>query len=200
MTQGSQRMDEIHRHLTSFKIGIAVGLTEKRDGSQFYLSLGFVCDFGDAGKLIITATNTKIRSLGNMGTDETWGQHFSRGYQRNTTDLDLVIRSEDSDSVRHVFTEAGFFWDSEKAEFRNQNGIAIEFLIAGHKADKGSEVVVSEPIGDLNVERIEGLSVVRLSRLIEMKIARVVTLNAIPFTCQRRQCGPQAQRQCGQVV
>ncbi|KAA1258024.1 hypothetical protein LF1_05150 [Rubripirellula obstinata] len=28
-----------------------------------------------------------------------------------------------------------------------------------------------EPIGDLNVEQIEGLSVVRLSRLIEMKIA-----------------------------
>jgi len=54
MTQGSQCMDEIHRHLTSFKIGIAVGLTEKRDGSQFYLSSGFVCDFGDAGKLIIT--------------------------------------------------------------------------------------------------------------------------------------------------
>ena len=93
------------------------------------------------------------------------------GYQRNTTDLDLVIRSEDSDSVRHVFTEAGFFWDSEKAEFHNQNGITIEFLIAGHKAGKGREVVVAEPIGDLNVERIEGLSVVRLFRLIEMKIA-----------------------------
>ncbi|TWU39499.1 hypothetical protein Poly41_23540 [Novipirellula artificiosorum] len=93
------------------------------------------------------------------------------GYQRNTTDLDIVIRSEDSDSVRHVLTEAGFVWDSEKAEFRTQNGIAIQFLIAGHKAGKGSEVAVSEPIGDLNVEQIEGLSVVRLSRLIEMKIA-----------------------------
>ncbi|TWT80502.1 hypothetical protein CA13_19210 [Planctomycetes bacterium CA13] len=93
------------------------------------------------------------------------------GYQRNTTDLDLVIRSEDSDSVRSVLTEAGFAWDSEKAEFRTEDGIAIQFLIAGHKAGKGTEVSVSEPIGDLNVEQIEGLSVVRLSRLIEMKIA-----------------------------
>ena len=32
MTQGSQSMDEVHRHLRSFKIGIAVGLTEKLAG------------------------------------------------------------------------------------------------------------------------------------------------------------------------
>lgn len=50
MTQGSRCMDKIHHHLTSFKIGIAIGLTEKRDRSQFYLASGFVCDFGDAGK------------------------------------------------------------------------------------------------------------------------------------------------------
>lgn len=93
------------------------------------------------------------------------------GYQRNTTDLDLVIRSNDSDAVRQTLTDAGFEWKAEQAEFRTQDGIAIQFLIAGQKAGKGSEVSVSEPIGDLNVEQIEGLSVVRLSRLIEMKIA-----------------------------
>lgn len=93
------------------------------------------------------------------------------GYQRNTTDLDLVIRSGDSDAVRRVLTEAGYAWDSEQAEFRTANGIAIQFLIAGQKAGKGTEVPVSEPIGDMNVEQIEGLSVVRLSRLIDMKIA-----------------------------
>jgi hypothetical protein len=93
------------------------------------------------------------------------------GYQRNTADLDLIIRSADSQSVRRVLTEAGFTWDSEKAEFRTQDGIAIQFLIAGQTAGKGSEVSVSQPSGDLNVELIEGLTVVRLSRLIEMKIA-----------------------------
>ncbi len=85
--------------------------------------------------------------------------------------MDLVIRSEDSDSVWRVLTEAGFARNSKKAEFRTEDGIAIQFLIAGHKAGKGTEVSVSEPIGDRNVELIEGLSVVRLSRLIEMKIA-----------------------------
>ena len=93
------------------------------------------------------------------------------GYQRNTTDLDLIIRSDDSESVQRVLTNAGFAWDSEKAEFRTKDGIAIPFLIAGQKAGKGTEVSVSEPVGDPNVEQIEGLCVVRLSRLIEMKIA-----------------------------
>ncbi len=93
------------------------------------------------------------------------------GYQRNTTDLDLVIRAADSDTVRQLLTNAGFTWHTEQAEFRTADGIAVQFLIAGQKAGKGSEVTIAEPIGDLNVEQIEGLSVVRLSRLIEMKIA-----------------------------
>jgi BMFP domain-containing protein YqiC len=93
------------------------------------------------------------------------------GYQRNTTDLDLVIRSEDNEAVRQVLIGAGFIWIPEQAEFHSADGIAIQFLIAGQKAGKGTEVSVSEPIGELNVEMIEGLSVVRLSRLIEMKIA-----------------------------
>lgn len=93
------------------------------------------------------------------------------GYQRNTTDLDLVIRSDDSEAVRRVLTESGYAWDPLQAEFRTQDGIAIQFLIAGQRAGRGSEVSVSEPMGELNVEQIEGLFVVRLSRLIEMKIA-----------------------------
>ncbi|MEM6979618.1 MAG: hypothetical protein AAF539_08095 [Planctomycetota bacterium] len=44
-------------------------------------------------------------------------------------------------------------------------------MIAGTKAGKDSEVKIAVPEGDLNFEEIEGLSVIRLSRLIEMKIA-----------------------------
>jgi hypothetical protein len=43
--------------------------------------------------------------------------------------------------------------------------------MAGERAGKGTEVNIPEPEGDLNVETLEGLSVVRLSRLIEMKLA-----------------------------
>ncbi len=69
------------------------------------------------------------------------------------------------------FDRGRYVWESERPGFRTDHGIAIQFLIAGQKASKGSEVSVSEPIGDQNIEQIEGLLVVRLTRLIEMKIA-----------------------------
>jgi hypothetical protein len=93
------------------------------------------------------------------------------GYQRNTVDLDLVIRSSDSASVRDIITKAGFAWDPTHVEFRTKEGIAIQFLVAGEKAGKDTQIAIAEPLGDSNVEVREGLNVVRLSKLIEMKLA-----------------------------
>ena len=93
------------------------------------------------------------------------------GYQRNTVDVDLIIRPEDSDRVRSLLEKSGFTWNPEAVEFTTEDGFVVQFLVAGAKAGKGSEVKIAVPEGDLNVEEIEGMSVVRLSRLIEMKIA-----------------------------
>ncbi len=93
------------------------------------------------------------------------------GYQRNTVDLNLVIQPGDSIAVHKLLTETEFRWDTERVEYTTEDGFAIQFLIAGQSAGKGSEVKIAEPVGNLNVERVEGLAVVRLSRLIEMKIA-----------------------------
>ncbi len=92
------------------------------------------------------------------------------GYQRNTVDLDLVVRRDDTSRVRQVFEEAGLAWHQEDKEYRTETGIAIQFLISGDDAG-GGEVRIAEPNGDENVEVIEGLTVLRLSRLIEMKLA-----------------------------
>ena len=93
------------------------------------------------------------------------------GYQRNTVDLDLVFQSEDSERIREVLQSAGLTWNQQSAEYRSSSGIAVQFLVAGESAGRGFEVRVPEPVGDSNVETIEGLTVVRLSRLIEMKLA-----------------------------
>lgn len=93
------------------------------------------------------------------------------GYQRNTVDLDLVIRPEDTAAVRAVLSDAGLVWDESHAEFHTPAGIAVQCVIAGQKAGQGSVVTIPDPAGELNVEEREGLMVVRLSRLIEMKIA-----------------------------
>lgn len=93
------------------------------------------------------------------------------GYQRNTTDLDLIITSADSAKVKELLQSEKYHWDDMAKEFRSTSGIAVQFLISGLSAGKGSEVTIPEPFGDLNVEEREGLTVVKLSRLIEMKLA-----------------------------
>jgi hypothetical protein len=93
------------------------------------------------------------------------------GYQRNTTDVDMIINAPDSAQIKELLLGAGFEWDEVEKEFRSPSGIAVQFLIAGSKAGKDSEINIPEPLGELNVEEREGVSVVKLSRLIEMKIA-----------------------------
>lgn len=93
------------------------------------------------------------------------------GYQRNTTDLDMIIEARDAARVSELLSSNGYEWDAQAKEFRSKSGVAIQFLIAGEKAGKDSAVKVPEPSGPFNVEEREGLTVVKLSRLIEMKIA-----------------------------
>ena len=93
------------------------------------------------------------------------------GYQRNTADLDLIIHPDKADLVRPLLDQAGFAWNPDQKEFRTDADIAVQFLMAGDRAGKGSEVCLPEPAGELNVEEIDGLPVLRLSKLIEIKIA-----------------------------
>ncbi|MCY2982705.1 MAG: hypothetical protein NTY15_03615 [Planctomycetota bacterium] len=93
------------------------------------------------------------------------------GYQRNTTDLNLIIKQSDGAMVKQLLVAEGYLWDEQNKEFRSPGGVAVQFLIAGERAGKGAAVFIPEPEGELNVEEKEGLSVVKLSLLIEMKIA-----------------------------
>lgn len=93
------------------------------------------------------------------------------GYQRNTTDVDVIINSSDSARIKELLLAEAFQWDDELSEFRSSSGVPVQFLMAGEPAGKGSEVKIPEPEGELNVEERDGLAVVRLSRLIEMKLA-----------------------------
>jgi hypothetical protein len=93
------------------------------------------------------------------------------GYQRNTTDVDMVIEAQDSAQVKELLLQAGFEWDEVAKEFQSPGGIAVQFLLSGTRAGKGAEVTIVEPRGELNIEELDGVSVVRLSRLIEMKLA-----------------------------
>jgi hypothetical protein len=93
------------------------------------------------------------------------------GYQRNTVDVDLLIRREDSPAVREVLEAEKFVWVEREKEFRSQSGVAIQFLLAGDKAGVGSEVKLPDPADAKTTTEIEALPVLTLAKLIESKIA-----------------------------
>ena len=93
------------------------------------------------------------------------------GYQRNTVDLDLIIEPDRAADVRRLLEDAGLEWDAEAKEFPKIGGVVVQFLMTGDRAGSNSEVRLPAPSGDLNVEIIDGLPVLHLSRLIEIKIA-----------------------------
>lgn len=93
------------------------------------------------------------------------------GYQRNTVDIDMLVRREDAGAIRVALEGAGLAWDEGVCEFRSKEGIPVQFLAAGDKAGQGTDVVLPDPAAEGVRVTIEGLPVIRLSGLIEAKIA-----------------------------
>jgi hypothetical protein len=93
------------------------------------------------------------------------------GYQRNTVDLDLLIRQVDSAAVRSVLESEGFQWSAATKEFLSSSGAAIQFLIAGESEGTGQEATFPDPGDSKKTTLIEGLPVLSLAELIQAKIA-----------------------------
>ena len=93
------------------------------------------------------------------------------GYQRNTVDLDLLVRNQDFDQLRATLEKEGYVWDTKCAEFRTASGIAVQLLMAGDRAGPDSEARLPDPNDKRTWTEIEGLPVLTLARLIESKIA-----------------------------
>jgi hypothetical protein len=95
------------------------------------------------------------------------------GYQRNTVDVDILVRREDTQAVRDALEKGDFRWSAETAEFRMPDGVPVHFLLANEQAGDDSSLGVVLPDPDLPgaSTEIEGLRVLTLGRLIETKIA-----------------------------
>jgi hypothetical protein len=95
------------------------------------------------------------------------------GYQRNTVDVDVLIRRDDMVAVRRAMEEAGFVWDPDEREFRGPDNVPVQFLLAGDNAsdERTLGVYVPDPGEPGVTTKIENLSVVSLARLIELKLA-----------------------------
>lgn len=91
------------------------------------------------------------------------------GYRRNTVDVDLLVRRDDTATIKDALVAAGFEWRPDAKEFASPAGIPVQFVIAGERKGKGIDAKFPDP-GDAAVE-IEGLPVLALPHLIQSKIA-----------------------------
>lgn len=93
------------------------------------------------------------------------------GYQRNTVDLDLLVRESDSEAIQAIFKKSGLEWNSEQHEFRSPSGVPVQFHLAGTRAGSNSAVLLPDPAVAGVLTEKQGLPVVTLARLIETKLA-----------------------------
>lgn len=93
------------------------------------------------------------------------------GYQRNTVDLDLLVRPADAEAIRHSLEQGGFVWTAEAHEFRSRSGVPVQLLMAGERAGDDMPVRLPDPADPRSIVELEGLPVLSLARLIEAKIA-----------------------------
>lgn len=95
------------------------------------------------------------------------------GYQRNTIDVDVLVRRDDTEAVRTALEAAGFEWDTDSREFHSEENVPVQFLISEEPAgdDRSYGVTFPDPGAPGVTTEIEGLCVVSLARLIELKLA-----------------------------
>jgi hypothetical protein len=93
------------------------------------------------------------------------------GYRRNTVDLGLLIRSEDSAALSSILEPEGFQWFPMDKEFRSASGVPVQFVIAGEREGPGQEATFPSPSEGNCVAQIEGLPVLALAPLIQSKVA-----------------------------
>lgn len=93
------------------------------------------------------------------------------GYQRNTADVDLLVRPSDSQAIRDTLSAAGWTWDEDNKQFVSESGVVLQFVLAGEPAGLRSEVRLPDPAQSEMLTELEGLPVLTLPRLIESKLA-----------------------------
>ena len=93
------------------------------------------------------------------------------GYQRNTVDVDLLVRRDEAQQARAVLEADGWVWNDEHKELRTADGVVLQFLMGGDKAGRDAEVRLPDPGDTRAITELEGLPVITLARLVETKLA-----------------------------
>lgn len=90
---------------------------------------------------------------------------------RNTVDVDLLIRPEDSEKFKSALLTNGFAWSQAAKEFRLGSGMSVKMFLAGEREGLRQSAKFPDPGNAKYVKPIEGLPVLKLSQLIQAKLA-----------------------------
>jgi hypothetical protein len=93
------------------------------------------------------------------------------GYRRNTVDLVLLIRPEDTASLRSAFEAEGFQSSAADRAFRSTSGVAVQLVVAGESEGAGQAATFPNSDDAECTTTIEGLPVLSLAQLIQAKLA-----------------------------
>lgn len=96
------------------------------------------------------------------------------GYERVTADVDLLMTREGLEKFRETFVGLGYVpaHSGARKHFKNtETGIRVEIITAGEYPGDGQPKDVSFPVPSQIAEDIDGIKVISLVPLIELKLA-----------------------------
>ncbi|MEX1231087.1 MAG: nucleotidyl transferase AbiEii/AbiGii toxin family protein [Planctomycetaceae bacterium] len=140
----------------------------------------------EAGKIFegrseVQKTMRKIAdSLTKLGIDYTvvGGMAlFQHGFRRFTEDVDLLVTPEGLKELHQQLRGRGYLppFEGSKNLRDTENGVKIEFLVVGGYPGDGKPKPVSFPTPSDVSEEVEGVRYVKLSTLVELKLASGMT-------------------------
>jgi hypothetical protein len=102
---------------------------------------------------------------------------FFHGYRRFTEDVDILVTQPGLQEIHRRLEGLGYLppFAGSKQLRDTENGVRIEFLVAGHYPGDGQPKPVAFPSPEQAHCMIDGIAVITLPRLIELKLASGMT-------------------------
>ena len=99
------------------------------------------------------------------------------GYRRFTEGIDLLVTREGHAAFKALVLGRGYLekFPGSKTLRDTANGVTIDFLITGEFPGDGKPKPVAFPDPSMVAEKVDGLSLIPLPRLIELKLASGMT-------------------------
>ena len=146
-------------------------LAEVREASKFFMKTDDVHDTLRRVTRRLQEAGIDYALIGGMAL-------FAHGYRRFTTDVAILTTPEGLDAIHQQLVGRGFvprFPGARKALRDTTTGVTVEFITTGEYPGDGKPKAVGFPEPAAASVDIDGVQVIRLEKLIELKLASGLT-------------------------